>query len=412
MRILFICNLAPVLNTGAHQRLSHVLKGVASAGDVTLVYPIKDAGGPELQALRPFCREVFTFSHQSLAGQRDALLPQPAYWIKHKLRYLHPTQTAFMQERRSREGTALVAKLCTQPFDLIWVQRVSSIQMLPPSLTTRVIVDLDDLEHRSLHGRLKLGSAYHMTPLYWLEYHKLRRLEQSLHALPYEFSVCSESDWAALGSGSKVWVVPNGTSMPDPATSVDREDPKPNLMFVGTMSYQPNIDAVLFFNRNILPKIRHEIPDIGFFIVGRDPTYAILKLDDGKSVTVTGTVPEVGKYLRPESVLVAPIRFGSGTRIKILEAMAHEMPVVSTTLGAEGLAVQSGKHLLIADSPTDFANACTLLLKDGALRKRLGDAAQQLVRQHYQWETVERMVGEIVQGSAIPERPVAERCSL
>ncbi len=83
----------------------------------------------------------------------------------------------------------MVADLCAQPFDLIWGQRISSTQMVPEGTTRRVIIDLDDLEHKSLKGRLALGHAYHMTPLYWFEYYKLKRLEQSLHALPYEFSV-------------------------------------------------------------------------------------------------------------------------------------------------------------------------------------------------------------------------------
>ena len=111
-------------------------------------------------------------------------------------------------------------------------------------------------------------------------------------------------------------------------------------------------------------------------------------------------MPDVADYLRNSSVVVTPIRFGGGTRIKILEALAYRKAVVSTTKGAEGIEVQSGKNLLLADSPEDLAKACTLLLRDGALRNRLGEEGFRLIRDRYQWKSIEGMVGDIVLGHA------------
>jgi glycosyltransferase involved in cell wall biosynthesis len=113
-------------------------------------------------------------------------------------------------------------------------------------------------------------------------------------------------------------------------------------------------------------------------------------------VFVTGAVQEVADYLRSASAVVVPIRFGGGTRIKILEALAHGKAVVSTTVGAEGIEVESGKHLLLADSPEDLAKACALLLKDSGLRSRLGEQGFCLVQDRYQWKSIERTVEEIV----------------
>jgi glycosyltransferase involved in cell wall biosynthesis len=332
--------------------------------------------------------------------QRDLCLPRPIYWAKHKLRYLHPAVPALMQRFRSVECEALVAQLCSQGFDLVWVESIVSMQMLPGSLRARVIVDLPDLEHRSLRWQLRLWKIHHMTPLHWLEFLKLRRLERTLHALPYEFAVCSEIDKKALGADGHVWVIPNGTDLPPRTPAVLEDNRDPILLFVGSMFYGPNVDAVRFFAQRVLPLIRHEIPDVKFLIVGRDPAPSVWQLHDGKSVIVAGTVPEVIGYLRCAAAVVVPIRFGGGTRIKVLEAMAYRKPVVSTSVGAEGLDVQSGKHLLLADSPGDFAEACTLLLKDGSLRQRLSEEGFQLVSDHYQWVMIERMVRDIVLGAA------------
>ena len=216
MRVLFLCNLPAAVNTGGHQRLSHLLRAVASAGEVTLVYPIAhNTIGPDLEALRPFCKEVCTFPWESLAYQRDPLLPLPIFWTQHKLRYFHPVDSALMQQMRSTEANAMVASLCLQEFDLVWCNKISSTQMLPRPLKSRVIVDLDDLEHRKLRAQLQLWKdPPHMVPLYWFEFLRLRKLERSLHKLPYEFAVCSEIDRQAIGGNAKSWVIPNGVDMP------------------------------------------------------------------------------------------------------------------------------------------------------------------------------------------------------
>jgi glycosyltransferase involved in cell wall biosynthesis len=403
MRVLFLCNLPSAANSGSHQRLLHLLRGVAAAGEVTLIYPVKGhAFGPDLEALRPFCKQVFTFPFESLAYQRDSRLPRPFYWFTHKLRYLHPVTPATVQQLRSTEAKALVADLCSQRFDLIWGQRISSLWMLPRSVTSRVIIDLDDLEHRSLRSRRLLGKdPPHMIPLQWFEFLKLRRMECSLAELPYEFVVCSEPDREVVGRSAKVWVIPNGIDLPAQPTRLGDENSEPVLLFVGYMGYEPNADAATFFANTVLPLVQRQIPNVKFLIVGRDPTASVRQLDDGKSVFVTGAVPNVADYLLDASVVVAPIRFGGGTRIKILEALAHRKAVVSTTKGAEGIDVQPNKHLLLADSPEDLAKACTRLLKDAALRKHLGEQGHYLIRDRYQWKDIERMIGGIVLGHAV-----------
>lgn len=413
MRVLFVCGFPCAVNSGSHQRLFHLLKGIAAVGEVTLVYPTRQkSSGADLDALRPFCRRIRTFPFESVAYQRDSVLPRPVYWAKHKLRYLHPVTPALIQQLGSTEARTLIADLCAERFDVVWSQRVSSLSMLPSQLTSRVIVDLDDLEHRSLRSRLLLRKdPWYMVPLQWIEYLKLRNVECSLSRFPYEFVVCSERDREVVGKkAAKVRVIPNGIDLPAESNRICEESSAPLIVFVGYMAYEPNADAALFFARRVLPLIQQEAPDVKFLIVGKDPASSVLELHDGRSIFVTGTVPDVTKYLLEASVVVAPIRFGGGTRIKILEAFAHGKAVVSTTPGAEGIEVQSGKHLLLADSPEEFAESCALLLKNRDLRSQLGEQGRALVRERYQWTKIESMIADLVSGR-VPAR-VPEEGSL
>jgi glycosyltransferase involved in cell wall biosynthesis len=162
------------------------------------------------------------------------------------------------------------------------------------------------------------------------------------------------------------------------------------------MLYDPNIDAMQFFVREVFPLIRREVPETRLLVVGRDPVPEVVKLHDGRSVIVTGEVPDVALYYRQAAIVVAPIRFGGGTRIKILEAMAHSKAVVATTAGAEGLDVECGRHLLIADSPSEFAQACLKLIRNPLLRQKLGEQGWKLVHDNYQWTSIERRVQQVV----------------
>jgi glycosyltransferase involved in cell wall biosynthesis len=277
--------------------------------------------------------------------------------------------------------------------------------LLPSWLKTRVIVDLDDLEHRKLRRELALAKFHRKMLFDYLEFLKLRRLECNLPEASGEFVVCSETDRRILDPGAKARVVPNGVDIPPCMDDVDDNSSSPVLLFVGSMAYPPNVDAVQFFTREILPLVRREVPAARFMIVGRDPSPAVWRLHDNTTVVVTGTVPDVEPYLRQATVVVAPIRVGGGTRVKILEAMAHQRPVVATSIGAEGLEVESESHLLIANSAPAFAHACMQLLRDQNNRRVLARRAYELVRAKYDWSKIERKVAQIALQDTVA-RPV------
>jgi glycosyltransferase involved in cell wall biosynthesis len=143
-----------------------------------------------------------------------------------------------------------------------------------------------------------------------------------------------------------------------------------------------------FFCRDILPLIRAEEPGVTLSIVGRAPTPAVLRLAREHHIRVTGRVDDVRPYMREAAVYVVPLRIGGGTRLKIFEAMAMEKAVVSTTVGAEGLPVRNGEHVLLADEPRHFAREVVCLLRDSDRRRGLESAARALVVERYDWSAV------------------------
>jgi sugar transferase (PEP-CTERM/EpsH1 system associated) len=179
---------------------------------------------------------------------------------------------------------------------------------------------------------------------------------------------------------------PTHTAKPDPHS----------LLFTGSMDWMPNEDAVSHFAEAMLPRIAAAQPQATFHIVGRNPTPPVLALAHRHAgINATGTVPDVRPYLERAQVFVVPLRIGGGTRLKIFEAMAMEKAIVTTSVGAEGLPVRDGEHLLIADTPTAFADAVIRLLRDPACAAALGARAAELVRSRFGWQNAAEQFMEI-----------------
>jgi glycosyltransferase involved in cell wall biosynthesis len=188
-------------------------------------------------------------------------------------------------------------------------------------------------------------------------------------------------------------------------TAVDVDYFRPNgtaeqsdhVVFVGSLDWLPNQDGVTFFVQQVWPLIRRARPKAVFQIVGRNPPWAVRRLQRVDGVEVVGTVPDVRPHLAGAAVIVVPLLVGGGTRIKIFEALAMGKALVSTTIGAEGLPVTPKEHLLLADSPAEFAEAVIGLLNDADSRARIGHTANQFVNTHYSTEIVARQFEQICQ---------------
>jgi len=174
--------------------------------------------------------------------------------------------------------------------------------------------------------------------------------------------------------------------------------PTADLVFIGSMDWMPNIDGILWFAAEILPLIRQVRKDCKVAIAGRQPSKRILALaENDPHIVVTGSVPDIRPYLWGASVSIVPLRIGGGTRLKIYESMAAKVPVVSTTVGAEGLEIHPPEDIRIADLPETFARQCVELLADASQRTRQASAAWEMVNERYSWAKVTRAFEQILE---------------
>lgn len=183
-----------------------------------------------------------------------------------------------------------------------------------------------------------------------------------------------------------------------------------DIIFCGSMDWLPNVDAVEYFVSMILPLIRAELPGVTFTIAGRSPDARVQKAVEGWSgITVTGKVEDMRPYLWGAKIAIVPIRIGGGTRLKIYECMAAGAPVISTTVGAEGLRYKDGEDIILADDPGAFAAACIRLLSDDAARRAIAHNALERARRDFSWEAVGREFEAILENHRIPSSPVSPK---
>ncbi len=174
-----------------------------------------------------------------------------------------------------------------------------------------------------------------------------------------------------------------------------------DILYLGFFSHYPNVEAVLYFYRDILPAIKKEMPRVRFNIIGYDPPEEILRLQNNNGIKVTGYVEDIRPYLAGSKVFIMPIRLGMGMRGKLFEAWAMEKAIVSTSIGCEGIDAENGKDILIADNPVDFAKKVIMLIRDERLRKRLGKNGRKKAMQKYDWDILTKKLENIYKEAAI-----------
>jgi glycosyltransferase involved in cell wall biosynthesis len=233
--------------------------------------------------------------------------------------------------------------------------------------------------------------------LFEVEWRKLRAQEAAACRDADLTIAVSEDDrqrLEAIAPGIRAASIPTGVDTTYFSPDGHQEVPS-RLVFSGSMDWHPNEDAVLHFVDTILPRIRAEVPDVSFTVVGRNPTERVRELAKQPGVFITGTLDDVRPSIGEGSVYVVPLRAGGGTRLKIFEALAMAKPVVSTTVGAEGLDLEPGRHFVAADDPDAFAREVVALLRDPARRQALSQAGRDLVERCYAWPTVARQFEDL-----------------
>ncbi|MFX0067185.1 MAG: glycosyltransferase family 4 protein [Candidatus Hermodarchaeota archaeon] len=300
----------------------------------------------------------------------------------------------------SRQIKACVRKaLANKKFDLIhceWTPYTDNIISLDkPKVLSAPSVEAQIWQRYFEHERNHAKKIY-----IGLQKEKIFNYEKRAVSLYNKIITVSEEDKKLFEDwyGAKnVTVVPNGVDT-EYFRPIELEEQKNSLVFTGSMDWRPNQDAVNYFLDQIFPLIQQEIPDISFTIAGRKPPqWLVRKVERIQNVQLTGTVEDIRSYIAKSSIYVVPLRVGGGSRLKIIEALAMKKPVVSTTIGAEGLNVKDEENIILADQPEIFCQRVSELLNNQNLAYKLGDNGRQLVVQQYDWRIIADILGQVWQ---------------
>jgi sugar transferase (PEP-CTERM/EpsH1 system associated) len=316
----------------------------------------------------------------------------------------------------------LAARLREQPFDVVEIEGIEMAPYLPTIEAAQprpmIIYDAHNaewiLQKRACLADLKDPARWPAAAYSWVQWHRLRRYEAELLRRVDHTVAMSHPDKVALRDFAPdvpLTVVPNGVDLM--AYAAVSEAIPHDLLFTGKMDFRPNIDAVLWFAQQVLPLIQAQRPGTTFAIVGQRPHPRLDVLRNLPGVAITGYVEDVRPYLAGAAVYVAPLRVGGGTRLKLLEAMVMGMPIVSTTVGAEGFPVVHGQELILADEPESFARAVLNLLENPTRRARLGAVGRAFAQANYGWDVLvpqlEKIYGDRWPLSAEPPFGTADR---
>jgi glycosyltransferase involved in cell wall biosynthesis len=394
-RLLFLAHLLPwPLEGGGQIKSYHTLRLLSSRYDITLLALLRRAEEVEnVEPLRPLC-----------AGGVETVLLAPAY--RRSLSALssswrRPNEPLLLRRDDAADMHAAVRRdLAGANCAAIHVDHLQMMCFVPEGRSSDdppVILDQHNVEYR-IPERLAAapGTPPLLRALARREAPRLRRAEQAACRRADRVLAVSEQDAAAFTDlighdrADRVRVTPIGvdTDTFSPQPHARRPGEKPTILTVGTMYWPPNVEGVLWFHAEVLPAIRRFTPSgVRFVIAGARPNASVRALA-GTDVEVTGTVPDVRPLMAGCDVFVAPLRAGSGVRVKILNALAMGLPIVSTTVGAEGIDVTDGQDILLADDPNAFAQAVVRVLREPDLAARLRTAARELAVRRYAWDVV------------------------
>lgn len=396
MRILAVTNMRPWPTTrGGKHRLFNVLRTLGDLGEIDL-FSFVNAYEAESMPSYPEVLRIRRYREGAAPTQRRGWRAWQLLW------HVRGTRPLELVGRDYSAVRAAFLEWRAEAYDLVWFSRPITFEALGKYVDAPIIVDLDDLEHEKASGALKLRSerASRGVGDRISDYQTRRNIERWIayyHKLSQQVKVacvCSELDRKRLGIPNAM-VVPNGYERVEVNQATDRSTHGARIVMQGSLTYAANVDGANWLVREVAPVLRRECSDVSIRLVGRCGA-EVRRLADPPEIVVTGFVESMRTELENARLVAVPIRYGGGTRIKILEAFAYGVPVVSTTVGAEGLAVRHGEHLLIADAPEDFARACMTLLTDEALRERLVANGRQLLEDTYTWSNIRDDVAEEV----------------
>jgi glycosyltransferase involved in cell wall biosynthesis len=400
VRILWLkTELLHPVDKGGKIRTFHMLKELKRQGHEITYLTLDDgtAAADARERASEYCHELVTVPHHTRPKFSAGFYAELALNLASPLPY-------FMRKYKSEAMRDEILRLArSEKFDVLVCDFLQPSVNVPSEVNLPTVlfqhnveamiwkrhyeVQSNPLKKLYLYGQWRKSFSY--------EREACRRFDRVV-AVSAEDRERMEHDYALQGVAD----VPTGvdTEYFRPRGEVAREPH--NLVFTGSMDWLPNEDAIQYFTKEIWPRVRVAVPDAVLTVVGRNPFPSLVELSKrDPSVIVTGRVEDVRPYMERAAAYIVPIRIGGGTRLKIYEAMAMEKPIVSTTIGAEGLPVHDGEELILADEPEGFAAAVVRVLRDEEFARSLGERAARIVREKFGWDKVSATFAEICMGA-------------
>lgn len=368
-RVLLVTDRLPGVDSGYGLRVGNVVRGLGAVGRLDVLVLDSSRRGERYP--------------DDLPGRVTVMRAEPASRPAKLVRVFGRRPTAIRFANHRQVDRAVRDATTGLRWDLVWYSRAAAYAYAGAVEAPRRIVDLDDLNDRLLRTKIRdrraqRGALRTLPRALWdrVDVRRWTQLQSTIAGRVDRVVVCSEDDRTRLGRDNCV-VVPNGYPEPGPTASAAAGDAvPPRLLFVGPLTYEPNLFAVEWLVRAVVPLVRARVPAAELVVVGDYEGVPIGGLQ-AEGVSFAGWVPDVAPYYERAGVAVTPLHSGGGTRLKVMEAMARRVPLVSTPFGCEGLDLVDGQELLIAEDPEAFADACADVLTDAALGRRLTAAGRE-----------------------------------
>ncbi|BCX04995.1 MAG: glycosyl transferase family 1 [Candidatus Roseilinea sp.] len=401
MRLLFLTPQLPYPpQQGTALRNWGLISHLAARHEVWLIsFDERPAGARDAlpEPLRRACRSVVT-------------APVPARSLGDRLRTLATSALPDMAWRLwlpAFEQT-LHAHLCDHHFDVVQFEGIELARYMIGAARlphrARFVFDEHNAEYllqkRTFESDMRIPRRWHGAAYSFVQWQRLRAFERrALRAADAVLCVSPEdaASLKRLAPSVQPTVIYNGIDVAQYAKFAlptshsplpTPHAPLPTIVFTGKMDFRPNVDAVLWFARRVWPAVKHAHPNARLLVVGQKPSPRLDPLRADPDIVLTGQVDDVRPYIAQADVYIAPLLAGGGTRFKLLEAMAMRRAIVSTSLGCEGFAITSGRELIVADRPEEFASAVVELLRSPSHRAALGESAYRFVSATYDWGAI------------------------
>jgi glycosyltransferase involved in cell wall biosynthesis len=336
-------------------------------------------------------------------GVKVVTVPAPSFHFFRQISniVMNPRPFSVSKYNDERMRAEIRELIRTNSYDMVHVDHLHMSHYLQDLSGLASLMDDHNVEYKILERCAHVENSFLKKRIYQSQALKMKQFESQSVRSSAAVTAVSQDDVNILKDISRksnhIHILPNGvdTEFFNPQR-ISGEQQEGSVVFTGSMDWLPNEDSVLYFCQDILPLIWRKSPKVKFYVVGKNPSAQLIeKTKHDERIIVTGCVEDVRPFMMKAKIFVVPLRIGGGTRLKILEAMSMEKCVVSTSIGAEGIACTHNKDIVLADNPNDFAEAVIRLMLDDTARSVIGKNGRELVCRTYDWNIIGQSLNNI-----------------